>query len=113
MPLSDTSARNAKPLDKPYKLSDGGGLFLLVNPSGSKYWRLKYRINGKEKLLSLGVYPQVSLKAAREKRDEIKAFIAQGIDPSIERKRSVYDGEQETFEKVAVKYCAKVHQVVR
>lgn len=101
MPLSDTSARNAKPLDKPYKLSDGGGLFLLVNPSGSKYWRLKYRINGKEKLLSLGVYPQVSLKAAREKRDEIKAFIAQGIDPSIERKRSVYDGEQETFEKVA------------
>ena len=66
MPLSDTKARNAKPRSKPYKIADGDGLFLLVKPSGSKYWRMRYFFAGKEKLLALGVYPEVPLGDARE-----------------------------------------------
>jgi hypothetical protein len=65
MPLNDLLIRNAKPLDKAYKLSDQNGLFLLINPNGSKYWRLKYYFAGKEKLLALGVYPKVKLAEAR------------------------------------------------
>ena len=65
MPLTATAAKEAKPKEKPYKLSDEKGMFLLVNPSGSKYWRLKYRFGGKEKTLALGVYPEVSLAEAR------------------------------------------------
>ncbi len=65
MPLSDTAIRTAKPTDKPYKLADEKGLFLLVTPAGGKWWRLKYRFGGKEKLLSLGTYPDVGLKDAR------------------------------------------------
>jgi len=76
----------AKPREKAYKLADEKGLFLLVNPNGSKWWRLKYRIAGKEKLLSLGVYPDVSLKDARDRRDEARKRIAAGIDPSEDRK---------------------------
>lgn len=70
MPLTDISIRNAKPADKARKLFDGGGLYLEVSPSGGKWWRLKYRRGGKEKRLSLGVYPDISLKDARERRDE-------------------------------------------
>jgi len=69
MALSDTKVRTIKPLDKPFKLSDERGLFLIVTPTGGKWWRLKYRLDGKEKTLSLGVYPDVSLADAREKRD--------------------------------------------
>ena len=69
MPLSDTAIRNAKSQVKPYKLYDAGGLFLIVTPAGGKWWRLKYRFEGKEKLLSLGTYPEVGLKEARGKRD--------------------------------------------
>jgi len=65
--LTDTIIRNTKPKDKPCKLTDGGGLYLLLNPTGSRLWRLKYRIGGIEKKLSIGAYPEVSLKAAREK----------------------------------------------
>jgi hypothetical protein len=61
---------------------DTGGLFLLLNPSGSMWWRFRYRLNGKEKLISLGTYPEVSLKCARERRDEARAIVAQGLDPS-------------------------------
>ena len=68
MPLSDTKIRNAKPLDKPYKLSDGEGLFVQVTPNGSRLWRLKYRFEGKEKLLALGSYPEVGLAEARKRR---------------------------------------------
>lgn len=64
MTLSDTAIRNAKPRDRAYKLGDGQGLYLLVNPNGSRWWRFKYRVNGKEKLLSLGVYPDTSVKLA-------------------------------------------------
>lgn len=86
MPLSDTAVRSAKPTDKAYKLSDDKGLFLLVHPNGSKYWRQKYRFDGKEKTLAQGVYPDVSLKEARERRDEARKQLANGIDPGQHRK---------------------------
>lgn len=82
MSLTDTQIRLAKPKDKSYKLGDGRGLFLQVVLSGSKYWRLKYRIAGKEKLLSMGVYPKVSLKQARKMCADAKDMLDQGIDPS-------------------------------
>lgn len=85
MPLSDTKVRNATPGPKPYKLSDERGLYLEVSPSGGKWWRLKYRIDGKEKRISLGVYPDVKLKEARDRRDEARKLIAAGIDPSRAR----------------------------
>ncbi|MBL0647338.1 MULTISPECIES: tyrosine-type recombinase/integrase [Aeromonas] len=87
MPLSDITARQAKYTGKPQKLSDEKGLFLLVNQSG-KYWRLKYRHGGKEKTLALGVYPEVSLKEARAKRDEARRLIAEGVDPGLVKKQS-------------------------
>lgn len=86
MPLTDVKVRTAKPLDKPYKLADGGGLYLLVNTNGSRYWRLKYRILGREKLLSIGVYPDVSLALARQKRDEARRSLAAGDDPGAIKK---------------------------
>lgn len=73
---------SAKPKAKPVKLFDGGGLFLLVSPSGGRWWRLKYRYDGREKQLSLGVYPDVSLADARARRDAFRALLADGIDPS-------------------------------
>lgn len=72
MALTDAKIRAAKPTDKAYKLTDGTGMFLLVHPNGSRYWRLRYRILGKEKTLALGVYPEVSLSEARTKRDEAR-----------------------------------------
>jgi len=86
MPLTDVQIKAAKPREKPYKLSDGGWLFLLVTPTESKLWRIAYRFAGKEKLLSLGAYPEISLKDARAKRDEIKAQIAAGVDPALQRR---------------------------
>lgn len=86
MPLSDTAIRTAKPADKPYKLSDDKGLFLLIQPNGSKYWRQKYRFGGKEKLLSFGTYPDVSLKVARAKRDEARSLLANDVDPGENKK---------------------------
>ena len=86
MPLSATQVKQAKARDKAYKLSDEKGMFLLVNPNGSKYWRLKYRFGGKEKLLALGVYPDVSLKDARNKRDAARSLLANGADPGKAKK---------------------------
>jgi len=86
--LTETSLRSAKSNDKPQKFSDERGLYLLVHPNGSRYWRFKYRHAGKEKLLALGVYPDVTLKRAREKRDEARRLVADGIDPGIERQRT-------------------------
>lgn len=88
MPLSDVAIRNSKPKDKPYKLYDANGLFLIVTPNGGKWWRLKYRLDGKEKLLSLGVYPDIGLKEARIRRDETRQLIAQGVNPSERRKQA-------------------------
>lgn len=86
MKLSHTAVQNAKPKEKPYKLADGGGMYLHVQTNGSRYWRLKYRFNGKEKIFALGVYPETSLKEARERRDEARKKLAQGIDPSEAKK---------------------------
>ncbi len=81
MKLSDTAVRKAKPEEKPYKLADGGGMYLEVMPNGSKYWRLKYRFEGKEKRLALGVYPAITLADARGRRDEARKQLAHEIDP--------------------------------
>jgi len=86
--LSDATVRNAKPKSKPYKMSDGEGLFLLVTPTGSKYWRLRYFFGGKEKLLALGVYPHVSLIEAREKRMQAQKTLAAGNDPGKVKKET-------------------------
>lgn len=82
MSLSDIAIKNAKIKDKPYKLADSGGLFLLVHSNGSKYWRFKYRFEGKEKLISLGKYPKVKLKEAREAHSKARELLEEGIDPS-------------------------------
>ncbi|RQR33951.1 DUF4102 domain-containing protein [Burkholderia sp. Bp9143] len=104
MPLTDKAVKNAKAGDKPVKLFDGGGMFLLVTPAGQRYWRLKYRVNGKEKLLALGVYPDVSLAVARKKRDEAREKLAAGIDPNEakrEVKRTARIAAASSFEAVA------------
>jgi integrase len=110
MPLTDKAASAAKAQDKLYKLFDAEGLYLLVQPDGAKYWRLKYRFAGKEKLLSLGVYPAVSLKQARDKRTKAKAALADGRDPSAERraeKRSQKTAAANTLQAVAEDWHAK------
>lgn len=86
MPLTDTAIKKAKPKGKQYKLFDERGLFLLISPKGGKWWRFKYLFDGKEKLLSLGTYPDVSLKDARNRRDEARKQVAAGIDPGEHRK---------------------------
>jgi integrase len=88
MSLSDAKVRNAKPKSKPYKIADGEGLFLLVVPTGSKYWRLKYFFAGKEKVLALGVYPQITLANARERRAQARKVLAAGSDP-VEAKKEL------------------------
>src|SRR5260370_25638011 len=88
MSLSDAKARNAKPRTKPYKIADGEGLFLFVMPTGSKYWRLKYFFSGKEKLLALGVYPEITLADARERRTQAHKVLAGGNDPSEAKKEA-------------------------
>jgi integrase len=86
MSLSDTTCKNVKPKEKPFKLADEKSMFLLINTNGSKYFRFKYRFAGKEKTLALGVYPDTSLKSAREKRDEARGLLANSIDPGENRK---------------------------
>jgi hypothetical protein len=85
MKLTDPIIKAAKPKEKPYKLSDGQGLTLLIQPNGSKWWRYRYRIAGKEKMLSIGTYPDVTLKKAREMRVTADDLLKQGIDPSQHR----------------------------
>lgn len=85
MPLADTAIRNAKPLGKPYKLSDAQGLYLLVKPNGSKHWYLKYRFDGKEKKLAFGAYPAVSLASVRKMRNEAKTTLSEGADPGLKK----------------------------
>jgi Arm DNA-binding domain len=94
--LSDTKIRQAKPGPRAYKLADGGGLFVLVHPNGSRYWRLKYRSNGKEKLFAIGVYPEISLAQARAKALEARQLIRDGADPVMERRRRRSEAGSET-----------------
>lgn len=86
MPLSDVEIRTAKPAEKPYRLSDGGGMYLQVDTNGARYWRMAYRFNGKQKTLALGVYPTVRLSDARKRRDEAKKLISNGVDPAEVKK---------------------------
>lgn len=110
MPLTDTAIRNAKPGDKPYPIRDEKSLYLIINPSGSKWWRWDYRFAGKRKTLSMGVYPDVSLKAARDKRDDARRLIADGIDPGENRKiqkAALLERTENSFEVVAREWYAK------
>ncbi|MCX7312465.1 MAG: tyrosine-type recombinase/integrase [Alphaproteobacteria bacterium] len=86
MPLTDTAIRNAKPARKPFKLSDGGGLYLLIEPRGTKLWRMAYRHAGKQKTLAFGIYPIVNLADARARRDAARKLLDEGVDPSVQRK---------------------------
>ena len=110
MTLTDTAIRSAKPSTKPARLFDGGGMYLEVSPSGGKLWRLKYRFAGKEKLLSFGAYPAVSLKEARERRDEAKKLLSNGVDPG-EVKKAQKAASQEraanSFEAVAREWMTR------
>lgn len=110
MPLSDTTCRNAKPQEKPYKLFDEKGLYLEVMPAGSRGWRQKYRFAGKEKRLSHGAYPEVPLKLARERRDEARKLLATGVDPSLHRqleKARRIEAAANSFEAITREWFAK------
>jgi integrase len=108
-PLSEVQVRTAKPRKNPYKIFDGGGLFLFVTPSGGKLWHLKYRFDQKEKKLALGTYPEISLAEARRRRDEARRQVAHGIDPGAVRKAQKQAGteEKETFEVIAREWHEK------
>ena len=110
MPLSDVSCRNAVPRAKPYKLGDFGGLYLQVMPNGSRLWKFKYRYGGKEKKLSLGQYPEVSLAEAREGRDRARKLLTANQDPSLakqEAKRLAVASAADVFEGVAREWYEK------
>ena len=110
MPLTDTAIRKAKPRSKPYKMFDAGGLFLLVTPSGGKWWRFKYHFAGKEKLLSLGTYPDIPLKEARDRRDHERKKLADKIDPAVNRlavKMAWSDNQANSFEVIAREWISK------
>ena len=113
MALTDTAIRNVKPGEKPKKIFDERGLFLLVQPSGGKLWRLKYRYFGKEKKLSLGRYPDVTLKVARERRDEARTLLANGADPAsvkAEMASERREAASNTFSTIADEYIAKIEK---
>ena len=110
MPLTDAKIRNAKPQAKPYKLTDGEGMFLLVHPNGGKYWRLKYRFAGRERILALGVYPEVSLGEARELRLMARKALAAKQDPGAvkqEARRKQILKSENTFEAIALEWHGK------
>ena len=110
MPLTDAAIRNTKPRPKPYKLGDSLGLFLLVQPAGGKLWRLKCRVEGKEKKLSIGSYPEEGLAEARRRRDEARELLSFGKDPSREKQRRRVQAQlqsQTTFTAIAAEFCEK------
>lgn len=110
MALTDVAIRNAKPGAKAVKLADGGGMFLLITPAGGKLWRLKYRIDGREKLLAIGAYPEIRLGEARRRREEARELIALGKDPSREKQREKVRARiqgADTFKAICDEYCEK------
>lgn len=109
VPLTDIKIKAAKPTKKPLKLFDGGGLFLLVTPTGGKLWRLKYRFGGTEKLLTLGAYPQTSLTEARQRRTDARSLLDKGVDPGAVKKaqRAAETEDSETFEVIAREWHGK------
>ena len=116
--LSDTSIRNSKSGQKQYKIFDGQGLFVLIHPNGSKYFRYRYKFESKEKVMALGVYPETTLKQAREKRLEAQRLVKEGLDPVIFRQEEEAKREQDekekllksqnTFEKVSKDWLSRV-----
>lgn len=111
MPLTDTSIKSTKPAEKPVKMTDGDGLYLLIHPNGGKWWRFDYRFDGKRKTLSMGVYPDVSLRDARDRRDTARKQIANGIDPGEYRKAhksARADAVANSFEAVAREWYSKM-----
>lgn len=111
MPLTDLKIRRAKPRSKPYKMSDGGGLFVLVKPGGGKLWQQKYRFLGKERLLSHGQYPAVTLAKARQKRDEAHTMLAEDRDPGVQKKLDKIAAEtlaRTTFELIAEEFLGNM-----
>jgi integrase len=123
MALTDTHVRNAKPKAQTYKLSDGGGMYLMVRPGGARYWRLDYRFAGKRRTLALGVYPTTTLSVARARREDARTLLAQGTDPSAAKKakrRTALHASETTFEviarewlhnqrkRLAPRYCAQI-----
>ncbi len=107
MKLTDMAIKKAKPREKVYSLGDGNGLSLIVEPNGSKGWRFRYQFNGKSKMISLGIYPVITLNEAREKRDNARKLVANGIDPSEARKeeRNKVSGQSEnTFKKITLEW---------
>ena len=113
LPLTDAAIRNAKPQTKSFKLADGGGLYLEVLPTGGKSWRMKYRVVGVEKRLVFGLWPDVSLKQARQLRDEARALVAEGVDPGEKKKQDKAEAQAQaeeatnTFEVVAREWHAR------
>lgn len=108
--LTDVAVRNAKPGPKPYKLGDSHGLFLLVQPTGGKLWRLKYRVDGREKKLAIGTYPEISLGEARRRRDEAREAMAAGKDPAREKQRDKVRAKldaENTFAAITSEFCEK------
>jgi hypothetical protein len=98
-PLTNNQIKNAKPKEKKYKLSDGRGLFIIIAPNGSKFWRLKYRFKGKEKEYAIGTYPTITLQSAREKREKLKKLIAENIDPNEEKRQKIDIEKKEELKK--------------
>jgi integrase len=110
MALTDTQVKNAKPKDRPYSLSDEKGLSLLVQPNGGKWWRFRYRFDGKAKMLSLGTYPDSGLRDVRDRRDEARKLLEGGIDPGAQRKDDKAESllrATNSFEAVTREWCAK------
>jgi integrase len=113
--LSDAACKNAKPKDKIYAVTDGEGMYLEIHPNGSKYWRMKYRYAGKQKRIALGVYPEVSLKEAREKKNAARKIIKSGEDPSIVKKKEKIELRENvinTFECIAREWFEKKRTVI-
>jgi len=111
MALTDTAIRNAKPGPKSRKIFDGAGLYLEITPAGGKWWRFRYAFGGKSKLLSMGTYPDVSLTKARDRRDDARKLLADGIDPGVHRKATKAMRDERaanSFEAVAREWYAKM-----
>src|SRR2546430_2388721 len=104
--LTESRIRSARPKARPYKLRDGGGLYLLVTPANARLWRLRYKVRGRESMLGLGTYPATSLKAARDRRTELRAALEAGKNPAAER-RAERASASNTFETIAREWLAK------
>ena len=111
VPLTDTKILKAKPAKKQRSLFDGGGLFLLIVPTGAKLWRFKYQLNGKSKMLSMGRYPEISLRDARQRREAAREQLAHGIDPAAARKaQKESEGRKDTFEAIAREWMTEINK---